>query len=252
MPACLAVTAAALLLTAFVGIRWGAFAVGGSDSHCYAGQARMLAEGRVSLAPPLVPPVPWPNAGATFAPSGFAPGPGPDGGSVPLCPAGLAVAMAAAVRIAGDAAIFAVVPLMGLLAVWCTWLLGRRLAGPGVGAASALLLACSPIFLYQLVQPMSDVPAAALWTAALATALGAEPRARATAARGLARGPAHGCRHHDAAEPGAACRHPAAAGVAVSIGRPRGGRRRWRRASRRWRSCRRPSTARRCDPATGT
>ena len=148
----------------------------------------MLAEGRVSLAPPLVPPVPWPDAGATFAPSGFAPGPGPDGGSVPLCPAGLSVAMAAAVHIAGDAAVFAVVPLMGLLAVWCTWLLGRRLAGPGVGAASAMLLACSPTFLYQLVQPMSDVPAAALWTAALAIAIGPEPRARATAARGLAAG----------------------------------------------------------------
>ena len=186
--ACLSVTAGALLLTAFVSVRWGAFAIGGSDSHCYAGQARMLAEGRVALAPPLVPPVPWPNAGATFAPSGFAPGPGPDGGSVPLCPAGLAVAMAAAGRVAGDAAIFAVVPLMGLLAVWCTWLLGSRLAGPRAGAASALLLSCSPIFLYQLVQPMSDVPAAALWTAALATALGPEPRARGTAARGMAAG----------------------------------------------------------------
>jgi len=185
---CLSVTAGALLLTAFVSVRWGAFAIGGSDSHCYAGQARMFAEGRVALAPPLVPPVPWPNAGATFAPSGFAPGPGPDGGSVPLCPAGLAVAMAAAARIAGDAAIFAVVPLMGLLAVWCTWLLGSRLAGPGAGAASALLLACSPTFLYQLVQPMSDVPAAALWTAALATALGPEARGRGTAARGVAAG----------------------------------------------------------------
>jgi hypothetical protein len=185
---CLSVTAGALLLTAFVSVRWGAFAIGGSDSHCYAGQARMFSEGRVALPPPLVPPVPWPNAGATFAPSGFAPGPDDDGGSVPLCPAGLAVAMAAAGRIAGDAAIFAVVPLMGLLAVWCTWLLGSRLAGPGAGAASALLLACSPVFLYQLVQPMGDVPAAALWTAALATALGPEPRGHGAAARGVAAG----------------------------------------------------------------
>ena len=52
LSSCLAVTAAALLLTAFIAIRWGAFAVGGSDSHCYAGQARMLADGRVSLPPP--------------------------------------------------------------------------------------------------------------------------------------------------------------------------------------------------------
>src|SRR5687767_932106 len=35
------------------------------------------------------------------------------------------------------------------------------------GACAAFLVACSPIFLYQAVQPMSDVPAAALWLAAL-------------------------------------------------------------------------------------
>lgn len=176
-----------MLLAAAVSVRWGAFAIGGSDSHCYAGQARMFVEGRLSLAPPVTPPVPWPNAAATFAPSGFAPGPDPQGASVPLCAAGLPLAMAAAMRLAGDAAIFVVVPLMGLLAVWSTWLLGRRLAGPVPGALSALLLACSPIFLYQLVQPMSDVPAAALWTAALATAVGPEGR-RLEASRGLAAG----------------------------------------------------------------
>jgi hypothetical protein len=185
--ACLAVTASAMVLAGVVSVRWGAFAVGGSDSHCYAGQARMFAEGRLSLAPPITPPVPWPNAAATFAPSGFAPGPDPSGGSVPLCAAGLAVTMAAAMRIAGDAAIFAVVPLMGILAVWSTWLLGRRFGNALTGASSALLVACSPTFLYQLVQPMSDVPAAALWTAALATALGPEQDGRSFF-RGLAAG----------------------------------------------------------------
>jgi hypothetical protein len=184
----LAVTAAAMALAAIVGVRWGAFAIGGSDSHCYAGQARMFAEGRTSLALPLAKPVPWPDAAATFAPSGFAKGPDPAGGSVPLCAAGLALAMAAAMRVAGDAAIFAVVPLLGLLAVWSTWLLGRRLAGPAVGAASSLLVACSPVFLYQLVQPMSDVPAAALWTTALAIALGPAANMRPGIARGLAAG----------------------------------------------------------------
>lgn len=184
----LAVTAAAMAIVAIVSVRWGAFAIGGSDSHCYAGQARMIAEGRTSLAPPLLQPVPWPDAAATFAPSGFAQGPDPAGGSVPLCAAGLALAMAAAMRVAGDAAIFAVVPLLGLLAVWSTWLLGRRLAGPVVGAASSLLVASSPIFLYQLVQPMSDVPAAALWTTALATALGPAANTRPGIARGLAAG----------------------------------------------------------------
>jgi len=76
-----------MALAAIVSVRWGAFAIGGSDSHCYAGQARMFVEGRLSLAPPITLPVPWPNAAATFAPSGFAQGPDPSGGSVPLCAA---------------------------------------------------------------------------------------------------------------------------------------------------------------------
>ena len=186
--ACAAVALAAVALSALVSIRWGAFAVGGSDSHCYAGQARMFLEGRASLAPPLAPPVPWPNAAATFAPSGFAQGPDPAGGSVPLCAAGLAVAMAGASAMAGDGAVFAVVPLLGMLAVWSTWLLGRRLSGPVTGAASAVLVACSPIFLYQVVQPMSDVPAAALWTAALATGIGPPEGKRPSLGRGLTAG----------------------------------------------------------------
>jgi hypothetical protein len=183
-----------MALAGTLSVRWGAFAVGGSDSHCYAGQARMFLDGRLSLAAPLQAPVPWPNAAATFAPSGFAPGPRADGGSAPLCPAGLALTMAAAMRVAGDAALFAVVPLCGLLAVWSTWLLGRRLAGPVVGGASALLVTCSPTFLYQLMQPMSDVPAAALWTAALAAALGppetGQPRIGRSLAAGLLAGAA--------------------------------------------------------------
>src|SRR4030095_9597229 len=41
------------------------------------------------------------------------------------------------------------------------------LDGDATGACSAVLVACSPIVLYQSVQPMSDVPAAAAWMAAL-------------------------------------------------------------------------------------
>jgi hypothetical protein len=167
---CTFVALAAVAFVLGVSWRWGAFAIGGSDSHCYAGQARMFAEGQLALPPAVALPVPWPNAAATFAPSGFAPGPGD--GSVPLCAGGLALLMAAALTIGGDPAIFLVVPLMGALTVWSTFVLGRRLVNPAVGAASAWLVACSPIFLYQVVQPMSDVPAAALWTASLAVALG--------------------------------------------------------------------------------
>jgi hypothetical protein len=186
--ACTAVALVAAVSSAAVGIRWGAFAVGGSDSHCYAGQARMFAEGRASLPPPVAVPVPWPAAAATFAPSGFAPGPDPSGASVPLCPAGLSLLMTAAAAVAGDPAIFFIVPLMGAIAVWSTFILGRRMAGPLVGAASAVLVACSPTFLYQLVQPMSDVPAAALWIASLALAAGAHSGSRRGTGEAVASG----------------------------------------------------------------
>ena len=61
--------------------------------------------------------------------------------------------------------------------VWLTFVLGRQLDDEVTGASAAVLLACSPIFLYQSVQPMSDVPAAALWLGALTAA----SRAPATA-----------------------------------------------------------------------
>ena len=62
-----------------------------------------------------------------------------------------------------------VVPLFGMLFVWSTYLLGARFSRR-VGVAAAFLVACSPAFLFQLMQPMSDVPAAALWVLAAATA----------------------------------------------------------------------------------
>ncbi|MCX6552181.1 MAG: glycosyltransferase family 39 protein [Acidobacteria bacterium] len=181
----------AVFMTVAVGTRWGTVAVGGSDSHCYAEQALMLSRGAFTLAPLIPPPIPWPNAPATLAPSGFMPLPGPSGASVPLCPAGLPLLMAVALKLGGLPAIFVVVPWMGALGVWCTFLIGRRLGGPVVGAASALLMACSPTFLYQLVQPMSDVPAAALWTASLAAALGvAESKDRGAFLAGVLAGAA--------------------------------------------------------------
>ena len=91
----------------------------------------MFAEGRLSLAPPVAQPVPWPERGGHLRPVGVRAGTRSVRrlGAALLRPAS-PLAMAAAMRIAGDAAIFAVVPLLGVLAVWSTWLLGRRLAGP--------------------------------------------------------------------------------------------------------------------------
>jgi 4-amino-4-deoxy-L-arabinose transferase-like glycosyltransferase len=87
--------------------------------------------------------------------------------AVPICGPGLALMMSA-VSFAGRDAVFLVVPVCAALAVWATFVVGRRVDDAVAGATAAVLVATSPIFLYQSVQPMSDVPAAALWLAALA------------------------------------------------------------------------------------
>ena len=45
--------------------------------------------------------------------------------------------------------------------------MGRRLAGPFVGAAAAVLLATSPTFLFEITAPASDVAATFWWSLAL-------------------------------------------------------------------------------------
>jgi hypothetical protein len=54
--------------------------------------------------------------------------------------------------------------------IWTIFALGRSFGDPLAGAAAAALLSVSPTFLYQVVQPMSDVPAAACWMIALLAA----------------------------------------------------------------------------------
>ena len=146
-------------------IAWSTRAAGGSDSSCYVLQAEAFAHGQLTLTSPLPAVLPGATP-AMFAPTGFVPSRITPFAAVPICGPGLALAMAAA-RIAGRGAVFLVVPFTAALAVWLTFLLGRRLDDDLAGAAAAVLLATSPIFLYQAVQPMSDVPAAALWLAAL-------------------------------------------------------------------------------------
>src|SRR5688572_18382809 len=140
----------ALLLAAVVavGLRWGTFVAGGSDSYCYVHQAERWASGRLQVPEPLALEAPWPNAPLTFAPAGHVPSPSVAGAIVPICPAGLSIAMAPFLAIGGRDAVFIVVPLFGALLVAATFVLGRRF-GARVGLASAILASCSPVFLYQ-------------------------------------------------------------------------------------------------------
>src|SRR5215210_1301409 len=163
-----AVAALATTAAAFIGVARGTHAAGGSDSHCYLGQAEAFAAGRSFLAEPLAAIAAWPSARATLSPAGFLPSENRPGASVPICPPGLSLMMAPLVRIdfAGESAAFLVVPLLGALGVWLTYELGQTLASAAIGALAALLLASSPLFLYQLVQPMGDVPVMTWWLAA--------------------------------------------------------------------------------------
>ena len=142
-------------------------AAGGSDSSCYVLQADAFRHGQVALREPLARELPVAHAGAVFAPTGFLASPVDPYAAVPICGPGLAIAMAAA-SLAGGRAMMLVVPACGALLVWSTFLLGRRIDDDCCGAAASVLVAVSPIVLYQVVQPMSDIPAAALWVAATA------------------------------------------------------------------------------------
>ena len=185
--------AIAVLVTAVaaVSVRWGSFVAGGSDSYCYIHQAERWADvlvatvgrpftgrqttGRLQSVEPLAVQAPWPNAPLTFAPAGHIPSPTVAGAIAPICPPGLSILMAPLVAVAGAPAAFALIPLFGAMLVLATCLVGARFGAP-IGVGAAVLAAASPVFLYQVVQPMSDVPAAALWLLAVAGATGTKPR----------------------------------------------------------------------------
>jgi hypothetical protein len=163
---------ACVLAAITIGVGWGygTRVAGGSDSYCYLNEAELLARGQVRQLQPVAVDVPWPNAAWSFVPAGHAPAAGVPGAIVPICPAGYPLMMAAARFVAGRPGMFAVVPVLGGLAVWFVFVLARRLGGPVAGITGAVLLAASPAFLYQVVQPMSDVPALALWLWSLSLA----------------------------------------------------------------------------------
>ena len=109
---------------------------------------------------------PWADRWLPLAPTGFVPSPTVPGAIAPICPSGLALAMTPFRWIGGRAGVFVVVPLLGAVLVWATFLLGTRVKDAWTGALAAVWTTTSPIVLFQVVQPMSDVPAAAWSTLA--------------------------------------------------------------------------------------
>lgn len=167
-----------------VSIRYGSFAAAASDSYAYITQAELFAAGSARRSLPSTTAWPWPDAAATWAPAGYRLA--LDGSSlVPTYPTGLPLLMAAA-HLATPDAKYLVVPFCAAVVIIATFLLGQAVAGPLAGWLAALLMSVSPIFLLQSLVPMSDVPATAAFTLALAWCL--RERATSWMLAGLAAG----------------------------------------------------------------
>jgi hypothetical protein len=162
---------AAAIGVATVGFVRGTYAAGGSDSSCYALMADAFASGALQPTSDLVARVPWPNAPNTFTPGGFVASEANPSASAPVCAPGFSLLLAPLITIGGLDAIFIFTPLAGALLVWLTFVAARAMAGPLAGMMAAVLVAASPATLYQVVQPMTDVTAAALWMGTFASLL---------------------------------------------------------------------------------
>jgi hypothetical protein len=154
------IAGAVAIVSVAIAVHWGVFAAGGADAYGYISQAALFAEGRLSAPDPLA--MVAPIVGPAAAPLGYQMST-VAGSIVPIYPAGLPVLMAIAIRTGGPSAAYLVVPLFGGLAVWLTYLLGVRIADARAGVVAAILVAFTPIFMFQSLEPMSDVPATAWW-----------------------------------------------------------------------------------------
>src|SRR3954465_9513939 len=166
--ACFLAAAAVSLAALSAGVRWGAMIAGGSDSYGYVSQAGYWQRGSVVVQEDLIRSSPWPDAPLTWAPLGYRPSPNRRDAIVPVYAPGLPLLMAALQLVVGFCGAFLVVPLCGALTIWLTYRLGVRLFGaPAIALWGAALVVTSPVFLYQLMNAMSDVPVTAAWTLAL-------------------------------------------------------------------------------------
>lgn len=159
-----AATPALILLGCVAGVYYGSFAAAGSDSYGYVSQAGLWLRGNLHIEQPWVQQFAWLNREWAFAPLGYRPI-SADGTLVPTYAPGLPILMAGFLAVFGPNGPFLVVPVLGTLALWLTYRLGREVSGSAVvGTCAALLLLASPPFLAHLMLPMTDVPVAAGWT----------------------------------------------------------------------------------------
>jgi hypothetical protein len=156
------ITAALTLVIVFAGLVNGSGIAGGADSHGYISQADLWLKRSLVIAQPDARKVPWPEGQWTFAPLGYRPAPSREA-IVPMYAPGFPLLLALFKFVAGQCAIGSAVPIFAGLLIAVTFAIGRKAVSEEVGVAAAWLMATSPVFLYMMMSPMSDVPAAAFW-----------------------------------------------------------------------------------------
>src|SRR5262245_5340596 len=166
------VTAAITIAFLCVAIRFGIFAAGGADAYGYVSQAYLWTSGSLHAPNPLASVTA--AIGPAVAPLGYQLADDPRW-LVPIYPPGLPMLMAVALRVAGPWSVYYVVPLFGALVIVMTYALGCRVADRRAGMAAAVLVAFSPAFFFQSLEPMGDVPVTAAWLGAWLLAMSPQP-----------------------------------------------------------------------------
>jgi hypothetical protein len=130
------IAAALAAIVTGTGLIWSTRVAAGADAYGYVSQADLWLRGDLHIDQSFGASVPWPLARWTFTPLGYRPE--PDGYRiVPQYAPGLPLLMAGFKAVAGQCAMFWVVPLCGGALVFATYAIGRRIGRPVVGLAAA-------------------------------------------------------------------------------------------------------------------
>lgn len=154
------ITLSIAIASGLMAFLYATVAAAGADASGYLSEAKLLAEGRLAYPDTLASIVGGWQSGLT-SPLGWRPGV-VEGWQSPTYPPGLPLLMAIPHWAGGAAAASTVVAVSAAIAVWSTGRVAGRLSGVAAIVA-AVTLAALPVFIYQSVQPMSDVPVTAAW-----------------------------------------------------------------------------------------
>ena len=169
------ITPLAILLAlsaALAGVARNSWTAGGADSYAYVSQAELWLSGNLTVPVPLAETAPMAERRVDVCAAWF------PSGRFRLCHRAGNCAWPSIVDgssqrpLQATARCFSSRPSAGRCWSGLTFAIGRRLVSDLVGLVAAWLVATSPAVLAMLVSPMSDVPAAALWAAAIYFALG--------------------------------------------------------------------------------